>query len=350
MKIIALFLFFFMGEPILAQSNTSEPSQGLISLIVLGDYGEPATCMQIPSISANPFRQLEAGTLILGERETVFDQNGGPWIHVSIDGDETLDCFLFTMLVAALDPIRPFSPINQLISGFRSTSFTQATSLHKWIFEDRLGGVLTEDLPEMQLLRLKSLSFIATNTIGLFQLYYRPDIVEWVEQHKAYLVYNEPPGQWIVPANHFWNLHDKYREDPNTERGRQFLLIIADTAIGHRFPGECEGYLDCNLSEHHGVERNGRIEYIERHTDGHMTPFFLWHVIEDLEQFIEYGDREVCGENNRLQLNLNRVFSTLNQVPEEGFSEVNGGRERLHSVFSHISQFCGAGHNLEPQP
>lgn len=62
----------------------------------------------------------------------------------------------------------------------------------------------------------------------------------WLKAQGNSLVYSEPAGQWFVDSDLFWKLQQKYSSLPVAER-------IAWEAANNSLPGECEGFLECNL-------------------------------------------------------------------------------------------------------
>ncbi len=53
-------------------------------------------------------------------------------------------------------------------------------------------------------------------------------------------VYSEPSAEWSVRAESLWDLRERYKKLPVAED-------IAWTAANTTIPGECEGYVNCNL-------------------------------------------------------------------------------------------------------
>ena len=54
------------------------------------------------------------------------------------------------------------------------------------------------------------------------------------------VVFSEPSAEYYVISDHFWDLHEKYKDLPLGEE-------IAWTAAQNPHPGECEGYINCYL-------------------------------------------------------------------------------------------------------
>jgi hypothetical protein len=61
-----------------------------------------------------------------------------------------------------------------------------------------------------------------------------------IKEHEDEIVYNEPAGQWIVRAEKFWELSERYKDLPIGDD-------IAWTAATNPIPGECEGFVTCSL-------------------------------------------------------------------------------------------------------
>lgn len=103
------------------------------------------------------------------------------------------------------------------------------------------------------------------------------------EPHRSFLkkndkdiVYSEPAGQWYVRSDRFWDLQKKYR-----------TLAIADkiawTAAENPLPGECEGFVTCdlyNIRATHG-------EYLLRYPNGTYSRQALKKMVEYLGSMAE---------------------------------------------------------------
>ena len=84
--------------------------------------------------------------------------------------------------------------------------------------------------------------------------------------HKNEIVFSEPSGQWLVRAEAFWKLRDRFAKDPAAER-------IAWAAATQPLPGECEADACCHLS-------------LEKLTDGRYLELYPAgrHATEALER------------------------------------------------------------------
>jgi hypothetical protein len=62
----------------------------------------------------------------------------------------------------------------------------------------------------------------------------------FVKGADKFVVFSEPSAEYYVISDHFWDLHEKYKDLPLGEE-------IAWTAAQNPHPGECEGYINCYL-------------------------------------------------------------------------------------------------------
>ena len=299
-------------------------------LVVLGDMGEAVDCVEAPDPSATVVARLDPALVVsvAGHRE-------GLWIPVSLDGRGRRDCFLWWYLVEAFDPENPEIAVISLVYRLRwpNIPFARVALVHEHIFEGPWMGIEIEG--EMEFFELLSLSNVASR-IGFDQANYRPDIANWVQKHRERVVYDEPAGEWTVSANHFWDLHEKYREDPRVRAHR-----IAVTAAEHRFPGECEGFLPCYLSQTpQGIELYGPLEYLKRLPRGRLAEYFLDRSVSYLENLIpgEANGRGFleCGLETSWRPPVERVLSILRQATPEG-KDIG---DRVDRILEGLTQHC----------
>jgi hypothetical protein len=63
-------------------------------------------------------------------------------------------------------------------------------------------------------------------------------IQRWVKKHEDRCTFNDPAGTWMVGADEYWEVHDRFKGSKLSER-------IAWQAAQAGMPGECEGALTC---------------------------------------------------------------------------------------------------------
>jgi hypothetical protein len=97
----------------------------------------------------------------------------------------------------------------------------------------------------------------------------------WLATHDADVIYSEPAGQWLLPPDDLWRLHDAHRQTPSAEP-------LAWEVVTNGLPGECEGYPPCYLA---GLDQL-HAEYLRRHPRGA-------HVAEAVEQIRESNEQSV---------------------------------------------------------
>lgn len=62
-----------------------------------------------------------------------------------------------------------------------------------------------------------------------------------IERNQNDIVYSEPAGQWLVVSDRFWDLSRRSKTPSISDD-------IAWTAAQNPLPGECEGFVNCNVS------------------------------------------------------------------------------------------------------
>ena len=99
---------------------------------------------------------------------------------------------------------------------------------------------------------------------------------QWIKEHDNQIAYSEPSGQWLVRSNLFWDLQKQNAKLPIAE-------LIAWEAAENPLPGECEGFLECDLGEFNMT--NGR--YLELYPHGAHVNEALDHLEETLKSAIQ---------------------------------------------------------------
>jgi hypothetical protein len=79
----------------------------------------------------------------------------------------------------------------------------------------------------------------------------------WLAAHEASAFYAEPAGEWILPNEALWELHDQVRQTTSADE-------LAWQVVDNGLSGECEGYPPCYLS---GIDLL-EAEYLRRHPRG----------------------------------------------------------------------------------
>jgi hypothetical protein len=105
----------------------------------------------------------------------------------------------------------------------------------------------------------------------------------WVTRHEDRLVYSEPAGQWLVQAELYWQLEERYR-------GHRVAEQAAWEGANAGVPGECEGYIPCVFA----VLLMTAGHYLELYPEGS-------HADEALEQ-IDYPFGEILKPNTPYEM------------------------------------------------
>ncbi len=82
----------------------------------------------------------------------------------------------------------------------------------------------------------------------------------WLKQHEGSIFHDEISGQWLVPAQAYWDLAEKYQ---GSRAGDEIAWSAANAQLG----GECEGDVACNL----GREYMTQAEYLRLYPQGRHT-------------------------------------------------------------------------------
>ncbi len=91
---------------------------------------------------------------------------------------------------------------------------------------------------------------------------------KFLKANEKDIVYSEPSAEYYVRSDLFWKLAEKYKDIPVADE-------IAWTASQNPLPGECEGFMTCNLA----AARMAEGRYLELFPEGD-------HAKEAVEYFI----------------------------------------------------------------
>lgn len=127
------------------------------------------------------------------------------------------------------------------------------------------------------------------------------------------LVYSDPSGKWYVRSNLYWDLHNKYVALPIAEE-------IAWEAARNPIPGECEGYVNCQLHALRAMES----EYLKFYPNGKYSRQALEIVtaglgmmvaeMNDKDTFTPLADISERAEFNRFLTELRTIISKVADV------------------------------------
>jgi hypothetical protein len=95
----------------------------------------------------------------------------------------------------------------------------------------------------------------------------------WLEVQAREVIYNEVAGNWLINSDRFWELHEKYRTLPISEK-------IAWEGARNPLPGECEGSISCTLGYINATEG----QYLSFYPNGSHTEEALTTIMDFLKR------------------------------------------------------------------
>lgn len=125
----------------------------------------------------------------------------------------------------------------------------------------------------------------------------------WVKAQGDNLVYSEPAAQWFVLSDLFWKLQQKYKSLPVADQ-------IAWQAANNLLPGECEGFLDCNMYAYNRTL--GR--YLNLYPRGAHAEEALNNLVEFLGEVIKSEGTYSVGEKADLRKALAELRATVTKT------------------------------------
>ena len=139
------------------------------------------------------------------------------------------------------------------------------------------------------------------------QFPYKP----FLKANEKDVIYSDPSAEWFVRSELFWELHNKYSALPVAED-------IAWEAAKNPIPGECEGYVNCQLY----VLRATEGEYLNFYPNGKYSRKALELVTANFEIL-------VAGMNNK------ETFTPLADISDR--AEFNRFLTELRTIISKIA-------------
>lgn len=263
---------------LLANASTSVGQTNAPKLIVTA---AGARLRERPETGAAEAGRLQLGSVVdeleRSAEKSKVGSSEGFWHLVTAPGGAR--GWVFGGLVAPYDPARRDAVYLKLSNDRLANSAATFADLSELVrFLDRATREVKSRnaLAELELARLAALAR-SLAVIPIEQLN-GPPYKSWTDERAKEIVYSEPAGQWFVNSLVFWNLQTKYKDLPVAER-------IAWEASQTPLPGECEGYLPCNI--YNESETNGRyLKLYPRgaHADAALSKLAesLGYVVEDL--------------------------------------------------------------------
>lgn len=197
----------------------------------------------LPQVTAEEVTKLPVGTVVqeleaspnTEKIASVEDR----WYRVALaDGKQG---WVFGGFTTAFDTARASESYQQIANNrlkVEEPSFTEAVDLVNFLARVTSEVTQADARAELELARLRATQRAAAVIPADKQD--EPLYQSWVKSLGDQIVYSEPSGQWLVKSDLFWELQKKYGSLAVADR-------IAWEAANNSLPGECEGFLDCDL-------------------------------------------------------------------------------------------------------
>lgn len=135
----------------------------------------------------------------------------------------------------------------------------------------------------------------------------------FIKANEKEIVYSDPSGEWLVRSDLFWELHGKYVASAVAED-------IAWAAAQNPIPGECEGYVNCNLYQIRATDG----EYLNFYPNGKYSKNALKNItdllavmvadVNNKAVFTPPSDISDRAEFNRFLTELRTIISKMPDV------------------------------------
>lgn len=232
-----------------------------------------------PRTAGRPLARLALGTIVTELARTGgVDTVGGvtaPWLEVSTPTGE--EGWLFGALTLPYSEAEKDALALEIADDRlrrSGDSFEAVEELHAYLARASGDAATPEARARLELATLRALDH-AGEAVG-FRRRRDPKVVAWAEANAKDLVWNEPAARWIVVADRFWELHDRFASLPAADE-------IAWAAARAQLPGECEGDVPCSVA---WLARTD-VRYLERHPRGAHADEALSNVVAALDSAVE---------------------------------------------------------------
>ena len=136
----------------------------------------------------------------------------------------------------------------------------------------------------------------------------------FIKANEKEIVYSDPSGEWLVRSDLFWELHGRY------VASAAIAEDIAWAAAQNPIPGECEGYVNCNLYQIRATDG----EYLNFYPNGKYSKNALKNItdllavmvadVNDKQVFTPPSDISDRAEFNRFLTELRTIISKMPDV------------------------------------
>ena len=274
-----------------------------------------------PKRSATLVGKLKLGTIVKelarSDTQEQIGQSKDYWYQVALS--EGKQGWIFGSLSTDFDPKQRAQHYQQIAQARLNKALSWPDTIDLTAFLARVKQEIhspPEIAAELALSHLRSLQ----KAINQVENSEEPPYQAWFEkQLQQYLIYlDEVQGVWLVDSRLFWTLHDQYYPLPISD---QIAWAGAENPLG----GECEGFLECNLSQLN--ETTGK--YLKYHPQGQ-------HVEEALNKIAGFISLFKTTEQffvSKEDVDLFRLFSVLRATVERS------NHPSKIAVLSQIDQF-----------
>jgi hypothetical protein len=202
-----------------------------------------ASLRESPGTSSATIGRLPLGTLVEERARTGgVDTVGGetaPWLLVATPSGE--EGWLFGALTLPYAEAERDALAVEIADGRLKRErdpFESFVELHAFLSRAAAAAGSPEAGGRLGLSALRALDRTA-GAIGVRRLH-EPKVLAWVEANARDLVWSEPGARWLVVADRYWELHERFFAVPAAEE-------IAWDAARALLPGECEGEIPCHV-------------------------------------------------------------------------------------------------------
>jgi hypothetical protein len=198
---------------------------------------------EAPGASSAAIGRLPLGTVVEERARTGgVDTVGGetaPWLLVATPSGE--EGWLFGALTLPYAEAEGDALALEIAEGRlkrEGDPFESCAELHTFLSRAAAQAGSPESGGRLGLAALRALDR-AAGAIGVRRLH-DPKVVVWVEANARDLVWSEPGARWLVVADRYWELLERFSALPVAEE-------IAWDAARALLPGECEGEIPCHV-------------------------------------------------------------------------------------------------------
>lgn len=261
---------------------------------------------EFPSVKSRRLAQVKFGKIFpVAEKKADFyrveyTEGKSGWISISFTRD--------------FEPLKRDALYREIVEKYtknKTLDFATAVEIADFLRTAKASVKSNELQADLSLTRLRVLT-AALKAIPFGKSEQNP-YKTFLDANQKDVIYSDPSGEWLARSELFWDLRNKFAALPVAEE-------IAWEAAKNPLPGECEGYINCNLYQLRATDG----EYLSYYPNGKYSKKALENITDLLEISVaDMNDKAVYtpladiserAEFNRFLTELRAIISKNSDI------------------------------------